>query len=475
MIMKTISPKGLQVPGTSSSAESIGATLDPAHPESIAKLEAEAMSCLELEQFERGTNMLLQVLKIRRRRQGDNNPLTIQTMFNLALGCEGQGKLDHAIKILDTSLKYLTRSNGDVNTQFRSPIEARLSNLREKKRVASMGKWNNSLDQIATGVRSEETPPIFYIDSNTTPEAIVAHLTDQRCPNLTDMIDPARCSKVSVDSGGYTDIWQGMLVDGRPIAMKRQRERKMNTRLVQGLYAWSKTDHKNVLELLGIAYYKDSLAMISPWMSYGSTHDYIELYPDANRLHTVRRNTGNQPTMGLSVLAHLHPLNQAIQVADGIAHLHRIGVIHGNIKAQNVFVSQEGVAKVAGFGQAIMLDERGVEFQPSGPGADLPNRARWMAPEQYKDSISTSRETDIYSLGMEIVSHRVPFSELHVYAVPAAVCIEKKIPTFPSEIKAMGQRGLTLWDLLRKCWDHNPKQRPTANEVLRELRKVASH
>ncbi|CAE6434359.1 unnamed protein product [Rhizoctonia solani] len=451
--------------------EGMDVSSDPEHPESIAKLEEEAVSYLELEQFERATNILIEVLKLRRQVQGESHLFTIQTMSNLGLAYEGQGKIDQAIQVLLATLKHLERSHSTVNFRFRSSIQERLIELHQKQEEARKKmtvvlvsnlrrgpKRNNSLDQISTRVRFDENLPTFHIDLNTTPEAIMAHLTNRRCPNLTDSIDTARCGKVPVSRGGYGDIWQGMLLDGRPIAMKRiyQGERKINKRLAQELYAWSKASHDNVLELLGIAYYKDYLVMISPWMSYGSIHDYLECYPDTNRLH------------------------MAIQVADGIAHLHRIGMVHGDLKAQNVFVSKEGVLKVGDFGLAVMLGERSIAFQPSTAGANssTPGTLRWMAPELYLATIGVSLESDIYSLGMtiyEIVSHRVPFSELHYLAVPAAVCIEKKIPTFPLEIKAMGQRGMILWDLLRRCWDHNPKQRPTADQVLREMHKVASH
>ncbi|CAE6451644.1 unnamed protein product [Rhizoctonia solani] len=404
---------------------------DPEHPESIAKLEEEAVSYLDLEQYERATNILIDVLRLRSHIQGDNHLFTIQTMSNLGLGYEGQGKLDHAVEVLLATLKQLDRCHPTVNVRFRAPIEERLAALRQKQEEASRMmtvvrfsnirpavKRNNSLDQIATRVRFDEDIPL-HIGINTTPEEIMAHLTNRRCPNLTDRIDTVRSSKVPLSRGGCGDIWQGMFVDGRVVAMKRiyQGEKKINKRLAQELYAWSKANHQNVLELLGIAYYRDYLVMISPWMSYGSIHDYLEQYPDSNRLH------------------------MAIQVADGIAHLHGIGMVHGDLKAQNVFVSQDGVLKVGDFGLAVMLGERSVAFQPStaGPNSSAPGTMRWMAPELFRVNASVSLESDIYSLGMtiyEIISHRVPFSELHAFAVPAAVCNEKRIPSFPFEIKS---------------------------------------
>ncbi|KAF8671479.1 Protein kinase domain [Rhizoctonia solani] len=297
---------------------------DPEHPESIAKMEEEAVSYLELEQFERATNILLEVLKLRCRIQGESHLFTIQTMSNLGIGYEGQGKLDQAIEVLLVTLKQLKHSHSATNLRFQRSIKERLEELtkrhEEAKRMMTIvrssnlkrygPRRNNSLDQIATRVRFDEDLPL-HIDVNTTPEAIMAHLTNRRCPNLTELLDTLECSKVPVNRGGFGDIWQGKLTDGRSIAMKRiyQGERKLNKRLAQELYAWSKANHQNVLELLGLAYYKDYLVMVSPWMRYGSVHEYLEKHPESNRLHL------------------------AIQVADGIEHLHRIGMASYHFKS----------------------------------------------------------------------------------------------------------------------------------------------
>ncbi|CAE6494048.1 unnamed protein product [Rhizoctonia solani] len=366
-------------------------------------------------------------------------------MSNLGLGYEGQGKLNQAIDILLETLIELNNSHSSVNVVFRSPIEERLADLRKRQAeaIGSMtivrctdfkrgAKRTNSVDQIATRVHSEKNLP-FHIDSNT-------------------------CSAVPVSEGGYGDIWKGVLIGQGYVAMKSLRVNngrgKLNKRIAQELYAWSKADHENVLKLLGLAYYKDSIVMISPWMQYGSLDAYLEQQLDTNRLHI------------------------AIQIADGIAYLHRIGMVHGDLKAQNVFVSQDGVLKVGDFGLAVLLGERSIAFLPSGTGNNALGTTRWMAPELFMGDSNVSLKSDIYSLGMtiyEVVSGRVPFWELNPLAVPTAVCFQKKIPTLHHKIETMGKQGSILWDMLCKCWDHRPQERPTADQVLREMHKVASH
>ncbi|KAH7333012.1 hypothetical protein B0J17DRAFT_558654, partial [Rhizoctonia solani] len=54
-------------------------------------------------------------------------------------------------------------------------------------------------------------------------------------------------------------------------------------RAVRELYVWSKFNHPNILELLGVARYEGRVAMVSPWMKHGNLSWYICQYPGADR------------------------------------------------------------------------------------------------------------------------------------------------------------------------------------------------
>jgi hypothetical protein len=49
------------------------------------------------------------------------------------------------------------------------------------------------------------------------------------------------------------------------------------------LMAWSKLDHKHVLDFLGLAQFKGRLAMISPWMEYGNVITAVNRWPKMDR------------------------------------------------------------------------------------------------------------------------------------------------------------------------------------------------
>jgi hypothetical protein len=59
-------------------------------------------------------------------------------------------------------------------------------------------------------------------------------------------------------------------------------------RAARELYNWSKAKHDNILELLGVAIFREQLAMVSLWMENGTLSSYVRQNLDANRWALVR-------------------------------------------------------------------------------------------------------------------------------------------------------------------------------------------
>jgi serine/threonine protein kinase len=96
------------------------------------------------------------------------------------------------------------------------------------------------------------------------------------------------------------------------------------------------------------------------------------------------------------------------QIALGLEHIHRKGLIHRDVNPYNILVTHEGVAKLADLGLAIDLaDEERVTREGATVGT-----FDYVAPEQARHSHSADIRSDIYSLGCTIyhmIAGRVPF------------------------------------------------------------------
>ncbi|KAG8793743.1 hypothetical protein FRC12_001753 [Ceratobasidium sp. 428] len=283
------------------------------------------------------------------------------------------------------------------------------------------------------------------ISSSMSISDIVTSLASHGCRNLSQQLDASSFSPRPVSRGGFSEIYFGRLYDGMPVAIKtifihsndHDQERKYLKRTARELYTWSKCNHVNVASLLGLAAFREQIVMVSAWMENGDLRTYVNKNPAADRL------------------------NLCTQVADGLAYLHSIGIIHGDLKGPNVLISKEGVATVIDFGNAVLEDST-LQFTEEATSQKI--SIRWTAPEILRGG-KHSAEADMYALGMTILetfTGKAPHFEKNDRAVIQAITRHEN-PERPQEsIPTSSVWGDSLWDLLVQCWDNVPERRPTA-------------
>ncbi len=161
-------------------------------------------------------------------------------------------------------------------------------------------------------------------------------------------------------------------------------------------------------------------------------------YVDGENLKQLVERTGPLPAR--------RAVELALEVADALAFAHEHGLVHRDVKPQNVLLTPDGAAKVTDFGIARSLDvERGVTQTGTVLGT-----SNYLSPEQASGR-PTTPSTDVYSLGVvlyELLTGEVPFAGENFVAVAMKHINEsppdvlQKRPDVPLRLAAAVDRAL---------------------------------
>ncbi|KZT35160.1 kinase-like protein, partial [Sistotremastrum suecicum HHB10207 ss-3] len=251
-----------------------------------------------------------------------------------------------------------------------------------------------------------------------------------------------------------------------------ERKRELVLQKTQAeLKLWSSLHHCNILPFIGICFppitdSETSFSLVSPWMNNGTISEYVNKNPEVDRIALM------------------------IDIADGIAYLHAKGIVHGDLKGSNVFITNGRRAVLADFGMS-RLEEIDAVFTSSSihssTSYNLRGTVRYMAPELLVDE--TTRHTqaaDMWAFGcvvLEIICgtlpyaqwnkdpqiiHRIGTGEFPQHAADLLLggpldykeCITRLDSFNTGQIRF--KEHLKFWIVCCDCWSPNPRQRPSA-------------
>jgi serine/threonine-protein kinase len=158
------------------------------------------------------------------------------------------------------------------------------------------------------------------------------------------------------------------------------------------------------------------------------------------------------------------------QMADALGAVWRAGLVHRDIKPDNILVGPNGNAKLIDFGLA---KAEALEATRERTGPELAGTAAYLAPEQAKDASVVDHRADIYSLGVtlyEAITGRLPFEGRNRVQV---IFQHLNTPPVPPVQRAEGipplLSDMCLWMLAK-----NPDDRPQTYEELRQALNTVS-
>lgn len=149
------------------------------------------------------------------------------------------------------------------------------------------------------------------------------------------------------------------------------------------------------------------------------------------------------------------------QIMKGLSHAHSRGIIHRDIKPQNIMVLRDGTVKVTDFGIACLSNG-------ANPSNEAIGSVHYISPEQAKGDYTDNR-SDIYSAGVvlyEMLTSRLPFDGND----PVSVAIQhfSAVPLSPREIDPDIPEALEQICMKAMACDRN-RRYSTADEMLADL------
>lgn len=250
-----------------------------------------------------------------------------------------------------------------------------------------------------------------------------------------------------IGRGGMATIYRAIdLRMGRTVAVKILREvyssdPKFVTRFQREARAASALQHPNIIQVFD---YGQS----------GPSYYIVMEFVDGTDLRRYLKKQG--------ILSNERAIEIAHDVAMGLGAAHKRGIVHRDVKPQNVMLNDAGMVKLTDFGIASMYKDAEAE-RLTTTGMTL-GTVQYYAPEQAQGEI-VSPAADIYALGIvmyEMLTGRTPFDG----DTPVAVAMRhiQDIPEPPSALNPRIPPGIER--VILKCLEKDPRARYRDGDAL---------
>ncbi|KAG9044853.1 hypothetical protein FS837_007410 [Tulasnella sp. UAMH 9824] len=227
-------------------------------------------------------------------------------------------------------------------------------------------------------------------------------------------------------NGHFCDVFEGTHVNAGKVALKRPRidltgyDDVIVRRFEREAATWRRLRHPHILEFLGTFERDGHMYRVSPFIENGTLVEYIAANPDINRIRLL------------------------CETADAVEYLHKNEVMHGDLKASNILIGDNG--------SSLLCKALG--------RSDGKARSFGTTPPNLLSRMSTPL----------VLTGRAPFSDLsNDMAVMYAVMLRDERPAKTPVVSSRGISCENTWNIAAACWPRNPDDRISMLEALHRI------
>ncbi len=268
---------------------------------------------------------------------------------------------------------------------------------------------------------------------------------------INEIIDDRYKIIESLGEGGMAIVYKAHdLINDRDVALKMLKQEtaanKENlSRFDREARAAASLNHQNIVKVVNVGTYNGLPYMVNEFVNGQNLRQVLD----------VRGK-----------FSFMEACDIMYQLCSAVLYAHNHGVIHRDIKPQNVFLTTDGTIKLGDFGIATFQNGSHVTRSEMIIGS-----VHYIAPE-VADGNPASVRSDIYSMGItffELITGRVPFDSDSLVKV-AVMQIKNK---FPSVKKFNPKTPECIEQIIYKAVEKNPKDRyPSCDYMRKDIEKI---